>query len=315
MFRLRDLIWLDDQYTSGQGYQDCLGDRYLCARNKLFNTLRYLFLGRGGEYRCATEFELGRRYLVSPLLCLNDILESSVIPYKANRASAEAIVARNATLALPGRSLVSLIGSNFLMHETAHCVSYMLNEGKPELEPKDSVAEAICSEAFANTVERLAAAEVKSPTDALFYLMNSYITHVQAAPLIRHGIEELGFSGAFALAMTCYACANLCSEPPLPETVLDFLVSNDFIEGHVLDSVLIKKLIGEVFTLSGAFREQTSLAYFRMLGLEDAFESLRSGPFNDVLIEKLGLRAKIDLHLRQIVDALSSELAARPAAV
>src|SRR5215469_4413239 len=98
MFALRDLISLDDQYPSPPGLRDCFGDRYLCGRNMMFRAVRSMFLSRGGTYREACQFELGRRYLIAPLLSLTDILNTSVIPYKANASCFEAVAATNEQL-------------------------------------------------------------------------------------------------------------------------------------------------------------------------------------------------------------------------
>jgi hypothetical protein len=295
MFRLRDLLWVDEQFSDSIAVSDCFGDRFLCGRNRVFRGLRKMFLDAGGSYREANAFDLGRRYLVAPLLCLEEILTTSTVPYRSNRAAVQALVDRNPQLELLGPSLSSLVTPNYLMHETAHWLSYAVSHGHAG---EGLVAEAICSEAFANTVERLALIDVKSPADGVFVVMNSYANHLRIAPVLRTAIAEFGFVQLFSIAMVCYACANISAERPSVDLVVDFLRTSRLL--HKIDEPFITTLVNDVFTLRGAFREETSLVYFRLLGLEESFKSIRSLPLNGEPIARLGLRRSVELHLERV---------------
>lgn len=301
-FTLADLLWIDDQYGGNLGLADCFGDRFLCSRNALFNAVRRAFLKIGGNFREATGFELGRRYLVAPLLCLEEILQTNTVPYRASVPTVRIVAHSAPSFQTTIGTLATLISPNYLLHESCHCISATLIGNHRHNDSYRRIAMLVCGEAFANTVEQLAMAETATPADGAFFFMNSYMGTLNAAPIIRVAIEEVGFASVFSIAMLCFFCANLYPTSP-PDDLITRFMRECKIPRQPGEEDILKRLI-PIFTLRKSFRDGTSPAYFQLLGLEEEFRLLTQGSFSYQLVTDLDIAAKVTTHLEHIAAAL-----------
>ena len=300
MLDLNSLIWIDDQYDSGIGIPQCLGDRYLCHKNSLFRVTRDLFSAAGGTFEDSDLSPLGHKYRAAPLLCLADILQSKTVPYVSNALRLSEILSVNSTLCLAPEQLPRLIASNHVMHESCHCVSETLLG--PGDEPDQIVAFALCSEAFANSMERVAMAEVLNGTDAVFFSMNTYVPFMKAAPVIRAGIEALGLPVVLSIAMLTYFCLNINPVSP-PGPLLLASLRAIGLDPPAAEEARIIHLSHEVFRIKDAFREDTTSVYFRYRGLEREFTQLRARALDETLFADTQIVRNIAFHVNSVMSA------------
>jgi hypothetical protein len=134
---------------------------------------------------------------------------------------------------------------------------------------------ALTGEAFAAVAERIAWALSESPTHILLINLNSYIDHnVTAHKLLVECIHELGLPAICKMGMIALFVNNLKKRPVTDEELNDLLKSF-FPEWQSPEiAPRVRSLVDSVFAIAPAFLEETTPAYFRMVGCEKEFLAL-----------------------------------------
>lgn len=271
-----------DRCPAGNALHDAIGDSYLYSGNPVFANIRDVVLHFG--YRFSSEpTELWRDYQVLPLLTLHRIIQDKVIPYSDNRSPLARLMARDPEASLPASFIESNIKRNYTLHEAAHCIAstvFQLNAALPAStggsDRKMFVVREILSEAFANSVETLAAAVDPSPIPAFMFSLNSYMRgSAEGKDVLDTARRVFGDDLALLLLFLCYFEANLTLREPTEAETLAMLAAAGVPLSLDLDTELIARLMNIGFELNRSFRESTALTYFSLLGYEAEFQSLR----------------------------------------
>lgn len=296
MVNLAKLLSMDETCVSREALPDVFGDRYLCANNELYLKIRQLFLAGGSKYSCDAT-RLWRDYTSFPLLMLQEFVESGVVLYKDNFTTLKGIVLKNPGLEMPAHLFLSLLQRNYLLHESAHCVSYRIvwpsfGSGSP---PKDQyVVVAILCEAYANTVERLAASLATPEIHKLLYTANSFVQLPEGiSDLIANSICVFGLEKVFIIGMLSFWHENIHDE--VSESDLNVIIDVAFDHQTLSESKrrLLHTLIRRAFFLSKGFRGETTPLLFRYLGYEKEFRDLCRLPFHTRAISSLAIMGSI----------------------
>jgi len=291
---LAKLLWLDDEFVNREALSGCLGDRYLCANNKLFAQIRHLFLSFGFCYSTETT-RLWRDYDSAPLLMIQDILDAKTVPYKDNAVTLRSISSRSPSLEMSVESLLSLVNRNYLLHESAHCISYHMLASKlktTELrENKNTyVLVALLCESYANTIERLAAALATSPTHQIFYTMNSYIEPPTGGTFLRDCIRVFGLTKVSAVGMLVflhYNCHDVALTAHSKRAIFEAASERQRLTES--EAALLNALVGNGFGLNRKFRTETTPMFFRYLGCEQEFQQICRALFEPGALSSLGI--------------------------
>jgi hypothetical protein len=292
MLELANLLWVDSQYGADNAVPECFGDRYLYSNNNLFARIRDVCLSFG--YRYTTEATvIWRDYDSAPFFSLQEFINGKVIPCKDNLNTLSRVSLRSPQLAISGDSLLRFVNRNYLLHESAHCISHSILPVVPEpLGSNDQrmefVLKAVACEAFANVVERMAHAYAEQSAHVLFLDMNSYVTFsAQQRRLLRDSISLLGMTNVFRLGFFTFLYLNTHSDQP-SERVIEAVINAAFrskplspVERHI--AAILSQA---VFTLSRSFREETSSLFFRIFGCEEQYRKSGNITFSeDKIIE------------------------------
>lgn len=295
MLNLSTLLWVDDQYPADAALADCLGDRYLYSTNQIFFRVRNTSRSLGITYSAAAD-RLWRDYHSAPLLVLHDILASGVIPYKDNSATLRRVASRNPDLTLPASALLMQVGRNYLLHESCHCISdRLLPPAADEMRSDEQrfyfVFRAICCEAFANVVERLAQIYADASTHLLFLTLNSYVDYTaEQRALLKDCVSFFGLEAIFQFGYLAFLHANMRNDV-LGEPSLAAFIHTVFGNRELTlpERAFLKTLAHNVFTLQRGFREETSVLFFRMFGCEKEYRQCQDLDLTAQAIAYLGI--------------------------
>ncbi len=183
---------------------------------------------------------------------------------------------------------------NYLLHESAHAVSYAA------LFPADStVSEALSDpqnltrimlcESYAMTAEYLAACSVGGAPDAWLFSISSYRHRTQKKKAIGELIDELGLDLVTHSLLLAFLCGNFLIDQ------LDGRRTARIIElsGHELEPRAQKKLRGALngaMQMSAEFREHTARLFLTMYGYpRNVKRVLARDPFADQDLKALTL--------------------------
>lgn len=174
---IKSLLDLHNTHLAPDGIVACIGDGYLCLNNTLYRHVRRLF--RSFRFSYSTEpTRLFIDYAALPLLMIPDLISNRVVPVTNNTNVLERLITNNSTLAITSSALVSVVRKNYLLHESAHCVSYNVLSPILGRSPSDGkrlyVLLCLLCEAYANAVERIASLEATSEEHRLLFALNSY---------------------------------------------------------------------------------------------------------------------------------------------
>jgi hypothetical protein len=260
-----------DNCDSPVALPDALGDRYLCAHNPVFASVRRAALDLG--YRFTSEDgALWRDYLALSLTTLNRIVTTKTIPYHSTGETLQRLIETNPRVALSPGFLLSSLKANFVLHESAHCVAHsVLLEREAAfsiLAPQERerfVLSAALEESFANTAERLGTLSVYRPmADEIFYALNSNITQAKGfTKTLKKGEAELGEKLRFSLLLISSFNANLVGGEP-DEAACERIMN--VVGCDATDKETAREVIETGFSLNHRFREYTNPLYFEMLG-------------------------------------------------
>jgi hypothetical protein len=268
-----------DNFPSSGALADAVGDRYLYRHNLFFANIRDSALRSG--YRYSTkDTPMWRDYQSLGLTTLHRILSSKTIPYYDTGNTLGRLLKSNPRVALSPGFILSNLKSNHTFHESAHCVAYSVFQRiEPDLkmvapcERERLVLEATLAESFANTVEVLGTLSRGMPlADTLFYRLNSYMApeEKQTAILQKAG-EEFGANLRFTLLFLASFEANITAGKPDDITCQRIASAANCTNEHTEVASL---LTNEGFGLNAGFRQNTTPAYFELLGYKTEYTAL-----------------------------------------
>lgn len=290
------LEWLAelDECPCVNGLQEALGDRYLCRYNPIFKNVRDAVVAFGYSFSCS-DTPLWRDYHSFALLTLHEILSGKVIPYFDNATTFCRLLRRDRTTSLPLRFIHNNMTKNHIFHESGHCVAHHLVEQvKPDVsvtarsEKEHFVLRALLEESFANTIEMLGNAFVKSIPDSLFYGLNSFtIVKNETKEILRRCSDTLGEEVMFAVLYLGYLEANLSAGGPSEKTYARVAE----IAGCPTTAMeRAKELTDLALSLSLSFRRDTTPVYFRLLGYGDEYTAVTEAPWLEDDVHAIAVR-------------------------
>jgi hypothetical protein len=307
--KLAHLVWIDDQYSSDIAQQDCLGDRCLCCTNAMFARMRQLYLGLGFKFTCEAS-RIWRDYDAAPLFMLEDLLRHRVVPYKDTGNTIRRMVERNPKADLPASSILLHIRRNYLLHESAHCVSHhilsaCLIPGPSDSERFQFVLSSMACEAFATAIERIAHAFIKSPIQSLFLHLNSYVEFsLSKRELLREAIGLCGIRHIFRVAFLYLLYLNTHDGPPSEYQIQTFIaLASDAVSLSLAERQIINIVCQTVFMLNAGFRDETSELCFRMINCETQFAKCSSLAFTETELLSLGIANWLDMLTNSLFTA------------
>jgi hypothetical protein len=262
---------------------DAIGDAYLYSRNPVFANIRNVALHFGYSFS-HQDTELWRDYQVLSLLTLHRIIKGKVIPYADNRVTMARLLADNPALSLPANFIRNNMARNFTLHEAAHCIaSTVFQQNEPLLssaqgsDKEKFVVREILSEAFANSIETIAASvDPTSPLPAFIFSLNSYMKgSAEGKKALERAQEIFGEDLALLILYLCYFEANFKLGDPTDDTSLAVIGAAGLPLSDDLDTDIFARLMAIGFKLSKGFRDSTAPTYFRVLGCEQEFRTLR----------------------------------------
>ncbi|HEX4138233.1 MAG TPA: hypothetical protein VHY84_26725 [Bryobacteraceae bacterium] len=211
------------------------------------------------------------------------------------------ILRANPNLALTPPMLPHLVTANHTLHESCHCVSDHLFASRRTDEPFRQLIQALCTEAFANSIERLAMADLSSPTDGLFFALNSYVPIITGPTVasLKTAVGQFGLSAVLSMAMLCYFCINIFPSPPPAPMILEFLCESGFEIGDDANH-WVEHLSKDIFIIKSTFRDDTSLIWFSLIGLDKEFTALGRRELNSGFLRDLEIRSSIEIHVKHL---------------
>jgi hypothetical protein len=268
-----------DNLPGANALADAFGDRYLYRHNPIFASIRDAALGFGYRFS-AEDTPLWRDYQSLSLMALHRILKDRTIPYFDTGTTFLRLLDANPAARLQPGFIIGNLKRNFAFHESAHCVAHSIMRGIEaklrSVAPQETsrfVLEAILAESFANTVESLGAVHQHLPfSDRVFYPLNSYFSHNQKRQdVLKRAGTELGPELRFTLLFFSHFEANLSMQPPADSTWQRIAGAG----GAIADqSGLTREIANTGCKLSAGFRENTTPAYFELLGCSRDYNAL-----------------------------------------
>lgn len=287
MVEIGRLLEINSRYPHRHAFQDCVGDQYLYARNRVFKRIRDYALACGISYMRSGS-SLWHDYQVCPLFCLNVMLEEKSVPIVDNESSMKRLLERaGPSFAVTGKFLTKVLRRNYLLHESSHYIAHCLTsvaapskDADQACQSRYSIAAALVGEAFATVAERIAWSLGDNPAHILLFNLNSYVDHsVADHKLLIECIQEFGESAIARLGMIALFLNNL-KKRPLTEKECDVILNDAFPQLHSEAVVRVRQLINGVFAIAPAFLEETTPAYFRLTGHENDFVAMSSRDYS-----------------------------------
>jgi hypothetical protein len=309
---LARLLQTDALCPEEQALPDAVGDRFLYRNNALFSRIRTLFLSHGFRYSCEAS-RLWRDYDSMSLLMLQDMIDCGVVPYKDNAVTLRRITQANPELELPIGLLLNTLQRNFLLHESAHCISYKILKPRfcaagPVTEKERYVLVSITCEAYGNTVERLASALAQSNVHRLFWNLNSYAEcRADTCTLVRESMGILGIARTFTAALLAFFYLNT-HEEDLPEAAMNLIVRTTLGGNDQNDPkcALMRALVHGL-RLNRKFRTDTTPLYFRYFACEREYQQLSSEHFSIEHLSSVGILEAISALSEVTCDGLADQ--------
>jgi hypothetical protein len=274
------LRWLleFDANPAKNALPDAFGDSYLYSHNPVFAGIRDAAIGFGYRFS-AQDTPLWREYQSLSLTALQQILNGMTIPYVDTGTAFRRIVDAYPQGVLPLGFIASSLRRNYGFHESAHCVAHAILEGPGTVwggsgfGNERSVLHAILSESFANTVEVLGSVVRHMPVlDNVFYPLNSYYSFDERREdLLTRASARLGAKTLFKVLFFSHFEANLTVEKPPESTCYRIIEASDC---AAADASLANEVIGTGFRLNPSFRDNTTPAYFELLGHGREYKAL-----------------------------------------
>jgi hypothetical protein len=191
--KLAELIALQRKHHGPGRLRGNLGDGLLFARNPFYRRVRLATLARGFRYTADDPGD----YFAFPLAALDVLYATRRVPYRDNVGA----VARLERLRPGFFELKDLAKNrplpNYVLHESAHAVSFHELFGRPKNVPKalalpGSLLGIELGEAYAMTAEYFAACATRPGVERWVFSINSYRQRVPAKAAIGELVGELG---------------------------------------------------------------------------------------------------------------------------
>jgi hypothetical protein len=268
-----------DNIPAPNALTEAFGDSYLYSHNPVYASVRDSAMGFGYRFS-AEDSPMWRDYQSLSLIALHRILSSKIIPYFDTATSFKRLIAASPQARLPPGFIAAGLKKNRAFHESAHCVAHSVMQrvssdvGAVAAHERDrAVLEAILAESFANTVEALGSAFHFMPlSDRVFYSLNSYFSpDRERTDLLKKAGAELGAELRFALLFFSYFEANLAVQPPGDSIYRRLAETGDC---SASQAGLLREITDSAFKLKSSFRENTTPAYFELIGLKSEYLAL-----------------------------------------
>jgi len=275
---LRDVLRAHRRYRPRHRLAEVVGDGYLVARNEVCRKVRHALIKHG----CAFSSTPPYPYYALPLIALEQIYETKVIPFVPNLWAFEEIERRRAGV-LRTNDLESLaFRRNWVLHESCHLLFRHLapavTRKLPGFSRRDSdILSATLIESFADAVEVLAASEIEVADDEMRTMLHLNGNHIERVnPSTRATRLRLGREHALRLFIASSLTSQLLVKDADDAAVDRHLAG--LIELDTYDPktrALFRRTFRECFEMDVRFRIKTVGAYLRLRGHDgDAFELL-----------------------------------------
>jgi hypothetical protein len=272
---LQKLVEADESAFAPCGIPGVFGDRYLCAENPLFRTVRQTCLSMGYVFD-AGQTTLSTRYKALPLLTLQEVIDSGVVPVYENADVVRPLMAAKPNSPEAVRFLVNTLQKNYLLHESAHCIAFRALTG---IVGESGMANKLCyvvvcllCEAYANAIERLAAAMAASETHKTFIALNSYVEPA-GLRLLSTALNFIPAEDLLLFSISIFFRVNRCVQCEEADIarVIQMLVPGSQAESGVL------QMLGLTLphTLSKKFVNETTPIFFAAQQCEREYEEVR----------------------------------------
>lgn len=281
-----DLISLDDNHKHHGGISAVFGDNYLLSNNYIFRQVRQIAIDNGFRFVTNRADPLWQRYQLMSLACLADIMVLKCCPCFPTRDMIEHLRSlRMLDKPLSAQFLYASLVQNNHFHEASHALGYIVLDQQSELlrgfsmqEDEQRVWGAILTEALANTIELFAWIDVSSIAEYIFFKCNAPSTYDDPdfRDIVKCAIAASGsnkvFEQIFLSFVTARLDTNVLSAPAQEQ--LRLIMNDD-------PQPLIQKYLGQVTlrtarALRREFKDVIAPSYFRMLGLEPAYEIVKA---------------------------------------
>jgi hypothetical protein len=275
-----------------------IGDPYLCRHNPLYAAIRSRCIELG--YQFVHSGDIWQDYVACPLLCLQSIVQQRLIPYVDNATTLHRFLNINGgNFEASARFLIQILTPNHVLHESSHCIAdHVMRDcgaARNGAGRRDWVISALMGEAYANTVERMAHVFARNGTHLLFLALNSYVRpELEERDRLLQAAEELGLATLFRATFLAYFVNNMTCRP-VSEAEMQLIAAiaagqagleSPGIPADQAPKVLIA-MAGRELMLSQGFLEKTTPAWFRFMGCEAEYSSLRKQPVTASLLESI----------------------------
>lgn len=309
MIELERLLLIDDECLVENAIADCLGDRFLVSRNKIFGRVRNLFCDSGFSFAPISDPDVSD-YAVVPLLFLPAILRRRTVPYRPNVPAVKRLVKAAPGFRVAPEILLSVIGRNVVLHEAAHCISWELVHNNADvgrsLDADDrEVLRHIMCEAYANAIERVAGAAYLTGTHHLLFALNAFIDYNQERLWpINQLLHVMGIGPTLLLAIWIYFLLNLHGGALTNGTKADILSHINVQDNSLRMNSLVALVIDRAFGLNKEFILNITPTFFQATGLERSYNNILQKAFTVDRLVDLGVASVFQRFTQMTVDGL-----------
>jgi len=264
--------------------RESLGDGFLYAKNPIFRRIRKQALRRGFAFSLRDP----DAYFGFPLIALETVLRTRVIPYRDNfRPLLRLEQSRRGFYALRDLRLNRPM-PNYLLHESAHAVAFDSLFGRPA-NTRDALSEpsrlvsVMLGEAFAMTAEYFAACCVSGHVHGWLFSINSYRHRTPAKKAVGELVLELGFEAVAWSVLGAFLYNNFLIDR-LSRRQLEALLGAHPLASNAARAkpallFKLRRALSSLMLMSPEFRLDTSRLFLTMLGYpRDIRRVLRADP-------------------------------------
>lgn len=267
--KLCDLIATLKAHDGAATLPENVGDGYLYWHNPIFARIRDAVREQG--YALTTEGPPG--YFGFPLVSLEAIFETRQIPYRDNLRGLESLEASRPEFFELRDLRLNRPMPNYVLHESAHAVAFSAliddEDVREALRDPRNLVPLIIGEAFAMTVEYLAACCVSGKVHEWVFSINSYRHRVPGRKAILELSEAFG-PEAIAWAILASFTYNNFFVDKLSERRLDAILSAYNMAAPLHGDRAAKKrlraALGSLMQMDSGFRYDTSRLFLCSLG-------------------------------------------------
>lgn len=251
---------------------ECFGDSYLCVHNSLYGQLRRLFLSFQGQYSLSAN---DLQDLI-PLVAIGQIMESGVVPVRQTARPIQQIAREQPTLRA---SIVRFLRKNYLLRESALCVAHRILSrcAKKYTLPMNTrmyvIAHLLC-QAFASTVEVVAATSIDSVGHELLFAANSAVDP-RRVRAVAESVAKVGIEKIFVIGMIGFLRLSLNSqwqEKDIQRLAGAWLDAGYAASGE--DKAVLGCLLTEAFTTNGDVTGDATWHYFQYMNCAEEYTLL-----------------------------------------